>query len=473
MRVPPRVANHPHMPHSLKRLKACHPRASVSPAPATTAPVPHRFTLPSLTALVAASMVGAGVWTTSGFALAALGTPGRVLAAWAAGGAVALCGAVAYGGLAARVTGSGGEYLFLARTVHPLAGFLAGWVSLTAGFTAAAAFAAEGFAEYTSLGELFPRLPDRTAGDLTATAVLLLAGVLHAASVRGGAAAQTAAVAVKLVLIAAFLAYAALRFDAGGWGGVHAAVPADAPAGWALVAAFAGQLVWISLSYSGFNAAVYVAGEAEDAAVTVPRAMWVGTAVVTVLYLGLNAVFVYAPDPAAVRGEPAVAAVAARTLGGVGLETAVRAVIALALLTSVSALVQTGPRVYARMAADGLFPAAGLFGREDVPPAAVWLQVTLAVACVWWTDLAGLLNYLGLTLSVTAAATVSALFVLHRRDPVHPARLAAAALFAAATLGLAGLTVWDDPAKGLAAAATFAAGLALYPAVRFASRPRP
>ena len=440
--------------------------------------MPHRFTLPSLAALVAASMVGAGVWTTSGFTLAALGTPGRVLAAWAVGGLIAACGAVAYGGLAARVAGSGGEYLFLARAVHPLVGFLAGWVSLTAGFTAAAAFAAEGFAEYAPVGELlrlggiFPRLPDATAGDLTATAVLLLAGLLHGLSARGGVFAQTAAVAVKLGLIAALLAFAAMSFVTDDWAGVGVPAPADAPAGWPLVAAFAGQLVWISLSYSGFNAAVYVAGEAKNPSVTVPRAMWLGTAVVTALYLGLNAVFVYAPDPAAVRGEPAVAAVAARTLGGVWLERAVRGVIALGLLTSVSALVQAGPRVYARMAADGLFPFPRLFGREDVPPAAVWLQVALAVACVWWTDLAGLLNYLGLTLSVTAAATVSALFVLHRRDPVHPARLAAAALFAAATLGLAGLTVWDDPAKGLAAAATLAAGVALYPAVRFASRPR-
>jgi len=102
----------------------------------------------SLTSLVIANMIGAGVFTTSGFALGDLGTPGRVLLAWLVGGGVALCGALSYGALARRLTDSGGEYLFLSRAIHPLVGFLAGWVSLLAGFTGAIAFAATAFAAY-------------------------------------------------------------------------------------------------------------------------------------------------------------------------------------------------------------------------------------------------------------------------------------------------------------------------------------
>ena len=104
--------------------------------------------LGTLTSLVVASMIGAGVFTTSGFALADLGTPQRVLAAWLIGGGVAVCGALSYGALAQRITLSGGEYVFLSRTVHPVAGFLAGWVSLLAGFTGAIAFAATAFEVY-------------------------------------------------------------------------------------------------------------------------------------------------------------------------------------------------------------------------------------------------------------------------------------------------------------------------------------
>ena len=98
--------------------------------------------LPSLVALVVANMLGAGVFTTSGFALGDLGSPLYVLLAWVVGGLVALCGALSYGALARLMPVSGGEYLFLSRTVHPLAGFIAGWISLLAGFTAAIAFTA-------------------------------------------------------------------------------------------------------------------------------------------------------------------------------------------------------------------------------------------------------------------------------------------------------------------------------------------
>ena len=106
----------------------------------------------SLVCLVIANMVGAGVFTTSGFALADLGSPGRVVAAWLVGGVFALCGALRYGGLVKRMSESGGDYLFLSRVIHPVAGFIAGWVSLLAGFTGALAFAALVFESYA-----FPR----------------------------------------------------------------------------------------------------------------------------------------------------------------------------------------------------------------------------------------------------------------------------------------------------------------------------
>ena len=101
-----------------------------------------RLGLTSAAALVVANMVGAGVFTTSGFALADLGRPEPVLLAWLAGGLLAMCGALSYGALARRIPESGGEYTFLSRTVHPLAGFLAGWVSLLVGFTVPIAVAA-------------------------------------------------------------------------------------------------------------------------------------------------------------------------------------------------------------------------------------------------------------------------------------------------------------------------------------------
>src|SRR5437763_15394712 len=102
----------------------------------------------SALALVVASMIGSGVFTTSGFRLADLHSPVRVLAAWLVGGVLAMLGAWCYGALARRYPESGGEYLFLARTLHPAAGYLAGWVSLLVGFSAPLAAVALAFGEY-------------------------------------------------------------------------------------------------------------------------------------------------------------------------------------------------------------------------------------------------------------------------------------------------------------------------------------
>src|SRR5437899_12041305 len=128
----------------------------------------------SALALVVASMIGSGVFTTSGFLLADLYSPVRVLAAWLVGGVLAMLGALSYGALARRFPESGGEYLFLARTLHPAAGYLAGWISLLVGFSAPLAAAAYGFGEYTKAW--LPGWPARVSG----SALLVLLCALHA-----------------------------------------------------------------------------------------------------------------------------------------------------------------------------------------------------------------------------------------------------------------------------------------------------
>src|SRR5688500_8514877 len=150
----------------------------------------------SLVCLIVANMVGAGVFTTSGFALADLGSANRVMAAWVVGGVIALSGALSYGGLVRRMTESGGEYLFLALLIRPLAGCTAGWVSLLAGFTGAIAFAARAFEPYA-----FPTPPEWLPSGLAAAGMVALAAVLHGARVQAGAISQNAAVVLKVTMI--------------------------------------------------------------------------------------------------------------------------------------------------------------------------------------------------------------------------------------------------------------------------------
>jgi len=417
------------------------------------------FGLPSTTALVVANMIGAGVFTTSGFALADLGDRRWVLCAWLVGGGIALTGAMSYGRLAARFQESGGEYVFLSRVIHPAVGFVAGWVSLLAGFTGAIAFAATAFEVYALPADAHP--PWLPQGALAISTIFLFAG-LHAMAVRFGLRIQNLIVLTKLSLLVAFVTYAFMALPSDGWSGLHVENQGRPFS----IFAFAGSLVWISLSYSGFNASVYVSGEVRDARRTVPKSLMLGTISVTLLYLALNTIFLYAPRPDEVVGREDIAAIAALALGGEGLAKAVRIAISIALLTSISSMIVAGPRVYAQMARDGVFPPWLADRGTDTPPTkSIVLQTLLAAAVVWMATLEQLLSYLAFTLSLSAAATVACLFVLQRRDVDRKKSLlemAAPATYVTATLTLATLAAVNRPWQLAATCLTVASGLGLH-----------
>lgn len=438
----------------------------MSSEPAQPSPSSHaRITLFSAVNVVIASMIGAGVYTTSGFALADLGSPLLVLAAWSVGGFLAFCGALSYGALAERFTQSGGEYLFLTRALHPAAGSVAGFVSLLAGFTGAIALAALTFEHYLPAAES----AGATAwtGNGVATALVAAAALLHGLRLRVGSGVQDALVVVKLLVIAVFLGFAAYSFATArpAWQGLSTAVPGPSP--WP-IATFAVSLMWISLSYSGFNAAIYITGEVQDGGRTVRRALLIGTLVVTAIYLALNSVFVLAPPSDQVLGNQEVATQAAGYIGGPWLETLFRLTILLSLATSVSSLMMTGPRVYAQMAADGVLPR-GLRFVGETPRAAIVGQALLAIVVIQIASLRQLLSYLGLTLSLSAALTVATLFVLRSRGeklsvPFYPWP---PLIFVAGTLLIAAIAGWRNPAEFAVALGTLATGVVIYAIMQF------
>lgn len=416
--------------------------------------------LPSTTSLVVASMIGAGVYSTSGFALADLGSRYLVITAWGLAGLVALCGAISYGALAREIGESGGEYVFLTRRVHPLAGFLAGWVSLLAGFSGAIAFAALALESYT-----LPVLPWELPPGWLAAVVIAGCVLLHALHVRFGAGMQNSLVALKLFALVGLVLY-------GTWCiAFSEAIDLErGEARWSWLA-FANTLTWISLSYSGFNAAVYVFDEVDKPDKTVPRSLVWGTLLVTVLYLAVNAMALWSGPVEQIAGKEDVVAVAAGLLGGRGFAAFARAVIIASLATSVSAMVMSGPRVYAKMAADRLFPVPLPSGDKSMT-AAVLLQGGLAMALVFLATLRELLDYLGFMLSVSAAGAVATLFVIAHREGEHFKRPYGypftPAFFVGATLLFGTMTALRRPGScATAAAATIASGCLLYAWLRW------
>src|SRR5690606_29195768 len=159
---------------------------------------------------VVASMVGTGIFTTTGYVVAELGHPLWVLAIWLAGGVLALCGANVYGELGAMMPRAGGEYIYLTRALHPAVGFLSGWVSLLVGFSAPIAAAAIAFGSY--LSAVFPAIPPLGA------AVALIGGAtaLHAASITWGSRVQTAFTLLKVAVLLA-LVVGGLSVGRGSW----------------------------------------------------------------------------------------------------------------------------------------------------------------------------------------------------------------------------------------------------------------
>ncbi len=347
-------------------------------------------------------MIGTGVFTTSGFLMADLGAPVWVVLAWLVGGVIALLGALSYGALARAFPESGGEYLFLQRTLHPAAGYVAGWISLLAGFSAPIALAAHGFGDY--LRDWLPGVPAQWTGSM------LICGfaTIHAVHVARGAWLQNAAVVAKLLLIALFLVYAGSRIDS-----IQPTASVAFKPG-----AFAASLVWISFSYAGWNAAVYLGSEVRDPDRNLPRSLVLGATTVTLVYVLVNLVFVLGAPAEAISGQVAVASIAARHLGGEWLAGGVTLIVLIALATSVSAMVMAGPRVYARMAGDGLLP--GWLRCESGPPrSGIMLQLALALVFLWSNTFEALLSYIGFTLSLSTALTVWGLIRFKRRTPGH------------------------------------------------------
>jgi APA family basic amino acid/polyamine antiporter len=418
------------------------------------------LTLAHATALVVSSMVGTGVFTTTGLILAEVGTPRAVLATWLVSGALSLAGAAVYAELGAMMPRAGGEYVYLSRAFHPAVGFLSGWVSLLVGFAAPAAAGALAFAGY--LQALAPGLP------LRPVALGLVAGttLLHARDVRRGGSVQAALTGLVVAVIVAVIAGAALSGRAD-WRRLADGAGAGAARGglgpWAV------SLVYVAYSYFGWNAAAYVAGEVRDPQRTLPRALVGGAALVTVLYIALNGMFLAAAPASALSGRVEVADIAARALFGARGGNLVSAVVAVVLAGSVSALAMTGPRVVQAMAEDGVFfRALARTNRHGAPTAAVLLQGTAAALFVATAAFEPLLIYAGFTCTLSAAVTVAGAFVLRRREPdaVRPHRALAWPLSGLAFLVFAAfMSVFaarERPLESAAGLATVAAGAAAW-----------
>lgn len=412
------------------------------------------------TLLIVASMIGTGVFTTTGLLLADIHAPLAVLACWVVGGMLALAGALAYAELAATLPDNGGEFLFLSRIYHPAVGFVAGVVSLVVGFSAPVAASAIALSLY--LERVFPGTPTLAVSII----VVLALSAIHAWRVSAGGRFQVFITSLKVLLIVALIAAGLWRGDAS-----LLAMESQGSVAAVLSPEFAVGLVLVSFAYTGWNASIYIAGEVNNPRRNIPLSLAAGTMIVTLLYLGLNFVFLTAAPAARLAGVVEIGHVAAEGLFGSAGARALSAVIAVGLISTISAYVMSGPRVYEAMGET--YPRLRfLTGRGEHaaggPMAAIALQALISIGMLLTASFEALLTYVGFTLSLFAALTVAGVIVLRIREPEleRQYRVAGYPLTPLLFVALMIWMIWNSiqlaPGVAIAGGATLLLGGALY-----------
>ena len=418
--------------------------------------------------IVVANMIGTGVFTSLGFQLVDLQSTFPLLMLWVLGGIAAFCGAITYAELGAAMPRSGGEYTFLGRIYHPGAGFVSGWISATIGFAAPTALAAITFGAY--LSAVFPGLPE------TALAVVLVVALsgIHATTHRNSGALQSSFTSVKVVLILAFCA-AALFVTPDPQ--PVALVPASGDAGLVFGGGFAVSLIYVSYAYTGWNAVTYLTSELDDVPRQLPWILGGGTALVLVLYVGLNYAFLRAAPMSEMVGQVEVGYIAATHIFGPLGADIMGVALALLLVSTVSAMVVAGPRVLHVIGEDYRpFRWLSKTNEDGIPTTAIFTQAAIAIVFIVTASFESILVFSGFVLGLNSLLTVAGVFVLRIKEPDLPRPYRTWA-YPITPIVYLSLTVWtltylalDRPSEAGVAFALIAAGTVVYLWARLAVR---
>ncbi|MCP9468990.1 MAG: amino acid permease [Nitrospira sp.] len=414
------------------------------------------------------NVIGSGIFTTTGFMARDLGHPGLILAVWLMGGLVALAGALAYSELGTALPVAGGEYVYLTRAYGPFVGFLSGWTSFAVGFSAAIAAGAMSFASYVL--ELVPFGDEGTESALSIMVALALLWAITGFHLLGVGAGEVLQRTLTILNIGAilFLVVAGLTVGKGDWAHLALPDPRTTPSiGLCVV-----SLIFALYAYSGWNAAVYLAGEVREPARTLPRALIGGTLFVMLLYLMLNVLYFYALTVAELADPPLlpVANKVAVALLGEDAARLVTTILCLSIAGAVSAMVWAGPRVYYAMAKDGLLPTyfCQLSGSRGTPTHAVLFQSLWASVLILSGSFERLVIYSGTVLTIFSALAVGSVFVLRRREPDLPRPYrtplypVVPVFFLAASAVIVWNVLYERPMEGAMGIATVLAGAPLY-----------
>jgi basic amino acid/polyamine antiporter, APA family len=368
-----------------------------------------KYTLTVGITLVIANMIGTGVFTSLGYQVGPIPSGFAILVLWAVGGVVALSGAFTYAEISTTLQKSGGEYHYLGKIFHPAFGFVSGWMSLLVGFAGAISAVAIAIGEYSStlLG-----IPNK----IVAITAIILVSFVHWFGVKTGGMVQNFLTSMKLLLIlffciAPFFVSDEIKSGISFW-------PQAGDNSLILSASFAVSLVFVVYAYTGWNAAAYIAGNLENPTKNLPRSLIIGTLIVTIVYLSLNAMFLYAATFSELSGKNDIGNVVAFKLFGEKIGLAFSSLFSIALLSTLSAMTIAGPRVLEAMGDD--YPKLKTFASKnkyDMPYLAILAQAAWSIFLVMVSSFKEIIQYISISLSLFSMATVLGIFILRKKYP--------------------------------------------------------
>jgi basic amino acid/polyamine antiporter, APA family len=430
-------------------------------------------------AIVVSNVIGGGIFFVPVLVAQMVPQPAAMLWMWFLGGALAFAGAMAYAELSALRPRAGGEYVYLREAFGPLAAFLTGWTSFVAGFSGAIAASSVAVADY--VGRFIPaaasstpivRLPipgvalELSPKSGVALATIVILSLIHIRGLGPGRVVQNFLAGLKA---SALVTIIALGFAVGRGHDAPAMAASVAPSGLLLA------LVPIMFTYSGWNAATYVAEEVRNPGRNVPLALALGTIAVILIYLGLNALYLHVLPPSELASLPGrLLDVVGERLFGVAAGNVIAVFTIVSLCASISAMTLAGPRVYYAMARDGVFfgAAANVHPRFHTPAVAIVAQALWSGVLVSSASLSQLVSYTGFAVVLFSAVAVAAVFVLRRREPDAPRPFRAwgypwaPATFVVASAVMLVNEIMRNGITALAGLAVIAAGLPVYVLLR-------
>ncbi|MBS1615304.1 MAG: amino acid permease [Bacteroidetes bacterium] len=398
--------------------------------------------------LVAGSMIGSGIFIVSADISRTLGSAGWLIVVWIISGLLTLAAALSYGELSGMFPKAGGQYVYLREAYGPMWSFLYGWAFFTVIQTGTIAAVGVAFAKF--FGYLAPALGEDnilatigsfhlTAAQLVGIGVIVLLTAINGRGIEGGKWINGIFTAAKLLAMAALIAAGFILFRDGAaiwkmnWSEAWMAIKIDKGPGGTifhemlqggpLVLALCGAMVGAIFSSDAWNNVTFIAGEIKRPERNIGLSLFLGTLVVTLLYICMNLMYlnVLSVHEIAFSQQDRVALAASKKLFGALGTTIIAVLVMVSTFGCNNGLILAGARVYNTMARDGLFlPAAAKLNAKGVPAIALWMQ------CLWASILClsgkygQLLDYIVFVVLIFYILTIGGIFVLRRRRPDLP-----------------------------------------------------